>query len=512
MKTIIENKELLDNLIKSIHLLCDPVSTTLGPKGRNIIVCPILKMPFITNDGVTIAKNIESSDKVIDTLLTILKEASLKTDSLVGDGTTTTLVLLRSIMLNGIKEIENNLDPITLTKNINATVDEILKQLNTLKIKPTAKDLQKIAITSANDKTLGTSAYQAFNNTKNKNGIKIKMSNNKETYVEYIKGYQIEAGLANPFLLKNKEYTLKDSYILLFDNDLENISFLSDIINEIIDEKKSLVIFANSFSDEIINQAIEINNQSSSCLVLINNIDYLIKRQDSLEDLENLLNISINKDTFNPQSLGTVDLIKGNVEETLIYKKNINKELIKKHIIKIKKEIARTTDEYNLEYLNERLSKLKEKNAIIYIGGVTKTEVKEKMMRVNDALFALSIANEGILLGGGISYLKVRSKLKDNDIGTKIMKKALEEPFLQILKNSGLDKDKIYNEIKKHHYNYVYNITTNKYEDLKKTMVIDPYLVLKNALLTSTSIATMLLTTTYLVINEDEIIKNNSEL
>ncbi len=504
MKKIICNNELLEKIEEAVNLLGNAVSSSLGPKGRNVLINSPVEVPYITNDGVTIAKNIESEDEVVDTILSILKEASLKTDELVGDGTTSTIVFLKSLILQGIKLIREGVNPVNLQKELESSLEEAKTILASLKKEPQKEDYQKIAINSANSKHLGTITSEVFQKVENYYGIKVKESNNSETYVKYIEGYQLDSGLVSPYLLGiNSHYTFSNSSILILDMDLDNLSFLEDTINNILIENGTLTILANSFDENVINEITQINELNKAKIILINNPDYAIRRKEILEDLKNLTKSEIisKEEEYTVDKLGKIENISGDYEKTIISCSSPPQ----KRINEIKKEILHTDDLYQLEYLNERLAKLQNLEAIIYVGGFTKTEAKEKMMRVTDALWALKSAKEGICVGEGITFLKVSDKLSSNTFGEKILKKCLKMPFLQIMKNLGLEPEEMLKKVAKDNYNYIYNIEKDKIESILTTKVFDSYKVLQKSLETAVSIAGIILTTSYLIINEAKI-------
>ena len=246
MRKVISGKKLEEKMSEAINLLCDTVKKTLGPKGNNIIIDHSSFTPFITNDGVTIAQNIESDDETINTILEIAKEASIKTNEVVGDGTTTTLVLLQSIYNSSMEYIKKGENPIILKKELESILQEILRELNNYKIKPSKDTLKKIACISANDNEIGSLVSDIYKYVENKNSIVIKEVEENTLRYKLLKGYYLDTSVASPYFFKNNnDITLKDSYVLIYNNDLIDINEIGNVLNFIMEKNSNLVIFSN---------------------------------------------------------------------------------------------------------------------------------------------------------------------------------------------------------------------------------------------------------------------------
>ena len=502
LKKVISKENYYENLLLAVNTLCNPVISTLGPKGDNVLISNSTNMPFITNDGVTIAKNINSEDEIINAIIEILKEASLKTDEEVGDGTTTTLVLLKSLILKGIKEIQNGEKPIMIKRKLDNYLKEILDLLDKEKIKTNKSTLEKIARTSSADEEIGKLLASSFSKVK---AIKIKESNNYKTYVEKINGYYFDAGvISNSFLMNQKEVVLDNCYLLILDYYVDDINKLSDIYNMMIEKESNLIILADSISEEIKQLTLEINLEHNFKIILLNSIDYVEKKKEIYEDLEILTKVKVKKeqDDLDIKDLGFTKQVKCSLEQTIILgnkSNDLNNHL--KKLIKLSKEVK---EKYYLDNLMERINKLKQKMLIIYVGGYTKTEKKEKMMRFFDALCSLNVCSEGVLYGSGITLLKISEEIDD-----KLIKETLESPIRQILENNNLDDDKIIDEIKKSNYTKIYNVKNDSFEKIIDTDILDAYLVVRKTLETAFSLASMILTTSYLVLNIEDNLKEN---
>lgn len=496
MKEIISGNDLRKLILKSTNLMCDCVSSTLGPSGNNVLINKDDLSPFITNDGVTIAESISSDDLKVNTVLEILKEASLKTNELVGDGTTTTLVLLQSILNESYNEIDKGKNPIVLKKELVASVNKVLKLLKKEKIKPTKEDLISIASVSANDQEIGALVYKVFNKMKSKYAIKLDMSNS-DTYYEIKKGYNIETEVPTIYFDNNKNIILNNTYILLLKGFLSSLEDISEILNEAIEQNKNIVILCEEFDENILNQIILFKLENNKNIYLFKIPDYGSKKENLLSDIEFLTRSKIKNINFESVSFTDLGLLSCFIikKDEIVLISEIN---AKEKVKDLKKYLYKLSD-YEKELLETRISKLENGICTIYVGGPTKTEIKEKLMRFEDAINAVNIAKDGVLYGEGITLLKISNMLDNKDI---ILKNALCAPFNKILKNAGVDDKNIKDDIISSNYKKIYNIKENKLEDINKYKILDPYKVIETALTNAVSIASMLFTINYLVVNE----------
>lgn len=503
MKKIIYGNELYEKMSEAINLLCNTVKITLGPKGNNVIIDHSSFSPFITNDGVTIAENIESEDEVINTILTLAKEASIKTNDIVGDGTTTTLVLLEGIFNEGLKLIKEGYNPIILKKELNTYLDKLIIELENISHIPTNNDLYNVAKTSSNDNLIAKNIYDAYTKTKNINAINIKEIDSNTSHIEYLNGYRFETVLASNYFL-NEQNTIEynNPNILIINNKLENIESIAEILNEVIKKNESLIIISDDYNDDFVNDLVSLYLSNEIKICLLKTPSYGHKAHEILKDISVITNSNIIKtDYITLNDLGKVNNIVINNEEIIIsfdYNDNI-KKLIKE--IKSNNE-----NEIEKNFNDLRISMLSTTVANILVGATTTTERRELKMRYIDALHAIDISTKGILPGAGIALLKLRSNIKlESDID-KLFYNVLYLPFKQILINSGLNDKEIYDNIKKNNFNKLYNINKSNYENINDTLVIDPTFVVLNTLKNAVSISSMLLTTSHLIINE---YKNN---
>ena len=501
MKQVIMGDELNKCMQNAIDLICDAVASTLGPSGNNVIVSADLA-PFITNDGVTIARNISSDDEKINSILEIIKEASLKTNEVVGDGTTTTLVLLQSIFKEGLKFIENKVNPILLKNELNKTLMVVLDEIDQIKKQATPKNVKAVSAIAVGNEEDGNFINNVFSIMKSKYSILLDESKSNKTYYEIRKGYNIEIdNISNLYFDKKDEICINNPYVLVINGYLGDLEQISKIINKVIDTNKSLLIFAEDYSDDVNNNVLSFYMQSKN-IFLFKVSDYGSRKDEILKDIKSICDCNIkniNYDCVLLDDLGKCNTAVLNKNEITIINDLAG---IKNRIIKLECELEKCTDDYEKEFLLNRLAKLKNGIATIYVGGNTKTEIKEKMMRFEDALCALEAAKDGVVLGEGVSFLNIKNKL-DNSIGGIVMKNALSSPFNTIVKNMGFNSEDIIKLIEKSDFNKAYNFNTNKLEGINETKVIDTANSLKESITNATSIASLLLTTNYLIINSN---------
>ena len=499
MKTVISDKKLREKMKIAVNLICDAVGSTLGPSGNNVLINEDDKAPYITNDGVTIANSINSEDVTIDTILEIIKEASLKTDEKVGDGTTTTLVLLKSIFNEGLKQVEKGINPVYLKRELEISKEEVLNRIESLKISPSEEDIKKVAIVSSEDRKIGNIVFDVYSKLETKNAIRIEESKDDNTYYEIKRGYSIDADVSSLYFKDSEYISLKNVYVITIRGYLDSFESFADIINDAIENDRSIIIFAHDFDETLENEVILYFLQSHKRIFLFKIPDYA-KRQDIiLEDISaisnsNIINLNYQSVLFNDLGLVNKVLIKEN--EIII----VGDNNVENRISKLTLELTKLDSDYDKEFINTSIAKLTKGLATIYVGGITKVEKKEKIMRCYDALNAIEEAKKGVIVGEGITYLKVANVLEDS-IGNNIMKKALLMPFIKIMENSGLNSD-ILKDIINSNYEKIYNIESNRLDNIEKYNIVDPVSVAKEAINNATSIAIMLLTTNYLVINE----------
>ncbi|MBQ8902494.1 MAG: hypothetical protein IJY87_05500 [Bacilli bacterium] len=485
---------------EAIDMLCDTVKTTLGPKGANVIINKTTFSPFITNDGVTIAESIESEDKVINTILEIAKEASIKTNETSGDGTTTTLVLLQSIFKNGLLFIRNGVNPMVLKKELNDSLEYIVNKIKDESRVPNDEELKFIAEVSASDSELGKIISDAYLKTKNKDSIIIKEGNGVNIKVNHLFGYIFDSILASSYFLKDlKEINYNDAYLLLIDEYINDLECLSNVINYIVEKNKTLIIIAKDYDDEVINNILSLNIDNEIKIILLKNPEYGNKQISILKDLSSIANAKVVEKTENIDTtyLGLINKIKITNDKVII--NFISNKDVEGRVEELKSEIVLGEDNSDIY---KRISMFTSGIVEIIVGEKTITERKEKKMRCDDSLCAIDSASSGVVPGGGLTFLKVCNTLDESTVGNLVLKKALLEPFNQILFNAGVNIDDTLKIIKENNYEVVFNLNNLKYENIQNTKILDPTNVVINSLTSAVSIASMLLSTTSIVVNE----------
>ncbi|MBE6161672.1 MAG: hypothetical protein E7158_05605 [Firmicutes bacterium] len=497
MKKVIYKEELFKKINEAVDMLCIPVKSTLGPCGNNVIIDHSSFTPFITNDGVTIAKNIESDDEAVNTILEFIKEASIKTDDVVGDGTTTTIVLLESIYKKGLKYIKDGLSPIILKKELDIAFKDIENKLLKKSKKTNKKELENIAISSSNSETIGKTISEVYSKIENKNAIEIITSENDTTTVYYSDGYIMDTNIASEYYFKDSnKLELDNTHILLYENYLDDINSLTNILNYNIINNHNLLIIADDYSEEFVNEILNLFINQNIKIYLLKNPEYGTNKYNLLKDIEAISNTLVlnNLKYESPNYLGIINKIIIDKEKTIL--KYIKNENTIKRLEEIKNE------KNDKDFSNKRIAMFDKGFATIIVGGKTTTEIREKKMRFDDALCAINSANNGILPGCGTTLLELNNSISRKNEAYNIILDSMIEPFKQIITNAGLNYNDIYKNIKNNNYKLLFNIKTNKYENIENTSVLDPTQVVINSLKNACSIASMLLSTSNLIINE----------
>lgn len=508
MKKVITSNELQECELEAINLLCNTVKKTLGPRGSNAIIDHSMLSPFITNDGVTIARNIESEDERVNTILTLAKEASIKTDEIVGDGTTTTLVLLENIFKQGLEIIKTGVNPNILKKELEEAEEEVLAKIRRESKTPIKEDYFHIASIAASSEEIGNVISDAYLKLTTKGALTIEESDDAETNVQIITGYTFDTLLASPyFLVNNSEIEYQDPYLLLLNKEVNEIEEISIVMNFLIEKKLPAVILAKGYSEEVISEVLSLNFNNITSVTLLEIPEYGTHQMDLLKDLEVLTKAKIKtqKETIEIHDLGKCKNIK--ISKDKVIATSDKEENINAYVNKLKQALSKEKDSFEQDFLNKRISKLTTGQGIIYVGARTPTERKEKKMRFDDALCAVQCASDGIIPGSGLILLKISEELANKNNGYTILKEALTKPFRQILENAGSNIEEIETKIKKNSFNILYNSLEETYEDINQTKVIDPINVVISAIKNAVSIASMLLTTTTLIINEHQEVK-----
>jgi chaperonin GroEL len=506
-------------LERGVNQLADTVKITLGPKGRNVVLDKKFGAPMITNDGVTIAKEIELEDKFENMGAQLVKEVATKTNDVAGDGTTTATLLAQAIIREGLKNVAAGANPMILKKGIAKAVDAAVDGIKEISQKVKGKeDIARVASISANDEVIGSLIADAMEKVTNDGVITVEESKTMGTNLEVVEGMQFDRGYVSPYMVtdtEKMEAVLDDSYILITDKKISNIQDILPILEQIVQQGKKLVIIAEDVEGEALATLVVNKLRGTFTCVAVKAPGFGDRRKAMLQDIAVLtggeviteeLGLDL-KDTKIEQ-LGRARQVKVQKENTIIVDGAGNQDEIKKRIASIKSQIEETTSDFDREKLQERLAKLSGGVAVIQVGAATETEMKEKKLRIEDALAATKAAvEEGIVAGGGTAFLNALTKVSklfetmsgDEKTGVQIIIKALEEPIRQIAENAGLEGSVIVEKIKGSEAGIGFDALEEKYVDMIEVGIVDPAKVTRSALQNAASIASMVLTTESLV-------------
>ena len=519
-KQIIYGEEARKALQTGIDKLSNTVKITLGPKGRNVVLDRKYGAPLITNDGVTIAKEVELEDAFENMGAQLVKEVATKTNDVAGDGTTTATLLAQALVREGMKNVAAGANPMVVKKGMQAAVDAVVAEvLNNAKPVASSDDIARVATVSAADEYVGNLIADAMAKVTADGVITIEESKTSETYSDVVEGMQFDRGYISPYMVTDTdkmEAVIDDALILITDKKIGNIQEILPLLEQIVQSGKKLVIVAEDVEGEALSTLLVNKLRGTFTCVAVKAPGFGDRRKEMLQDIAILtggqvitsdLGLEL-KDTQLMQ-LGRAKQVKISKENTIIVDGAGEQDAIKGRINQIKAQIAETTSDFDREKLQERLAKLAGGVAVIRVGAATETEMKEKKLRIEDALAATKAAvEEGTVAGGGVALLgaiKAASALLDTDdadfkTGVKIVLKAIEEPVRQIAANAGLEGSVIVNEIvNSNKVGYGFNFATSEYVDMFEAGILDPAKVTRSALQNAASVAAMVLTTESLV-------------
>ena len=511
-------------LLDGVNKLADTVKVTLGPKGRNVVLDKSFGSPLITNDGVTIAKEIELSDPYENMGARLVKEVSVKTNDIAGDGTTTATVLAQKMIKEGIRNVAAGSDPMAIKRGMDKTVKVVISALKDISSKVNGKeDIARVASISANNEEIGNLIASAMEKVSKDGVITIEESKTSSTEVEVVEGMQFDKGYISPYMVTDTEKmkaVLDNPYILITDKKISNIQEILPILENLMQVSGKLVIIADDIEGEVLSTLLVNKLRGVLNVVAVKAPSYGDKRKDMLEDIAVLtggevitsdLGFELKETTI--EQLGRARQVKVEKENTIIVDGMGEKEKLQKRVNQIRKTLEESLSEYEKETLEDRLAKLVGGVAVIGVGAATEIEMKEKKLRIEDALSATKAAvEEGIVSGGGTAYINVIPKvenfmkdLKDDEkLGAKIILSALEEPMKQIAKNAGLEPAVIIENVKKNDIGFGFDVVKEEYVDMKKIGIVDPTKVTRSALENAESIASMILTTESVVTDKKE--------
>ena len=524
-KQIIFDVEARKALMSGVNQLADTVKITLGPKGRNVVLDKKFGAPLITNDGVTIAKEIELEDAFENMGAQLVKEVAIKTNDVAGDGTTTATLLAQALVREGMKNLAAGANPMILRKGMQKAVDAAVKAIidNSKKVSG-SDDIARVATVSSADEFIGKLIAEAMEKVSSDGVITVEESKTAETYSEGVEGMQFDRGYITPYMVTdtNKmEAVIDDAYILITDKKISNIQEILPLLESIVQSGKKLVIIAEDIEGEALTTLILNKLRGTFTCVGVKAPGFGDRRKEMLRDIAILtggqviseeLGLEL-KDTTIDQ-LGRARQVKVDKENTIIVDGAGKSEEIKDRVAQIRAQLETTTSDFDREKLQERLAKLAGGVAVIKVGAATEVEMKEKKLRIEDALAATKAAvEEGIVAGGGVAFINaipaveklLESTDGDEKTGVQIVLKALEEPVRQIAVNAGLEGSVIVENLKKDNkVGYGFNALTQEYGDMINAGIVDPTKVSRSALQNAASIAAMILTTESLVADKKE--------
>ncbi len=520
-KQIIYGEEARKALQAGIDKLSDTVKITLGPKGRNVVLDKKYGAPLITNDGVTIAKEIELEDAFENMGAQLVKEVATKTNDVAGDGTTTATLLAQALVREGMKNVAAGANPMVVKKGMQLAVDAVVEALhNEAKPVKTSDDIARIATISAADEFIGKLIADAMEKVTADGVITIEESKTSETYSDVVEGMQFDRGYISPYMVTDTdkmEAVLDDPYILITDKKVSNIQEILPLLEKIVNAGQKLVIIAEDVEGEALSTILVNKLRGTFTCVCVKAPGFGDRRKEMLQDIAILtggevitadLGLEL-KDADIPQ-LGRAKQVKITKENTTIVDGAGDSDAIKGRVAQIRSQIETTTSDFDREKLQERLAKLAGGVAVIRVGAATETEMKEKKLRIEDALAATKAAvEEGSVAGGGVALLEALPAVDklleaeedaDKKTGMRIVRKAIEEPVRQIAANAGLEGSVIVNEIvNKNKPGYGFNFANETYVDMFEAGILDPAKVTRSALQNAASVAAMVLTTESLV-------------
>jgi len=511
-------------LESGVNQLADTVKITLGPKGRNVVLDKKFGAPLITNDGVTIAKEIELEDKFENMGAQLVKEVATKTNDVAGDGTTTATLLAQAIIREGLKNVAAGANPMIIKKGLAKAVDVAVDAIRENSRKINGKeDISRVASISANDEVIGSLIADAMEKVTNDGVITVEESKTMGTNLEVVEGMQFDRGYVSSYMVtdtEKMEAVLDDPYILITDKKLSNIQDLLPLLEQIVQAGKKLLIIAEDVEGEALTTLIVNKLRGTFNCVAVKAPGFGDRRKEMLRDIATLTGGEVISDELGfdlketkVSQLGKARQVKVQKENTIIVDGAGEKNEIKKRIASIKAQIEETTSDFDREKLQERLAKLAGGVAVIQVGAATETEMKEKKLRIEDALAATKAAvEEGIVAGGGTAYLnalpKVSALLKDihgdEKTGIQIIMKALEEPIRQIAANAGLEGSVIVDKVKNEKAGMGFDCLKEQYVDMITAGIVDPAKVTRSALQNAASVASMVLTTESVVADKPE--------
>ena len=524
-KIIKRGEEARKALEAGVNQLADTVKVTLGPKGRNVVLDKKFGTPLITNDGVSIAKEIELDDPFENMGAQLVREVSTKTNDVAGDGTTTATLLAQAMIREGLKNLAAGANPIVMKKGMSKAVDAAVSAIRA-QSKPVngTEDIARVGTVSSSDETIGALIAEAMEKVSADGVITIEESKTAETYSEVVEGMQFDRGYITPYMatdMEKMEAVIDDAYILITDKKISVIADILPLLEQLVQSGKKLVIVAEDVEGEALNTLIVNRLRGTLNVVCVKAPGFGDRRKEMLQDIATLTGgtviseeVGLELKTADISMLGRARQVKVTKETTTIVDGAGDSQAIADRVAQIRAQIANTTSEYDKEKLQERLAKLAGGVAVIKGGAATETEMKEKKLRIEDALNATRAAvEEGVVAGGGTIFVNVIPAVEallstvegDEKTGVRIVAKALEAPIRQIAANAGLDGSVILEKVRASGVNgYGFDAYKEEYCDMVASGIIDPAKVTRSALENAASVSSMVLTTESLVADKPE--------
>ena len=524
-KNIIFGEDARKALQAGVDQLSNTVKVTLGPKGRNVVIEKKFGAPLITNDGVTIAKEVELTDPFENMGAQLVKEVATKTNDIAGDGTTTATLLAQALIREGMKNVAAGANPMDVRKGIQKAVDAAVEALHANSQKVTCStDIARVATVSAQDEFVGNLIAEAMDKVSSDGVITVEESKTAETYSEVVEGMQFDRGYISPYMATDSdkmEAVLDDPYILITDKKISNIQEILPLLEQIVQAGKKLVLIAEDVEGEALATILVNKLRGTFTCVCIKAPGFGDRRKEMLQDIAILTggeviteDLGLELKEASVMQLGRARQVKVSKENTIIVDGAGNPEAIKDRIGQIKNQIETTTSDFDREKLQERLAKLSGGVAVIKVGAATEVEMKEKKLRIEDALAATKAAvEEGIVAGGGTALIDtipavealVASLDGDEKTGAGIVRRVLEEPLRQIAANAGLEGSVIVNAVRTYEgINYGFDAQKETYGNMMEAGIVDPTKVTRSALQNAASVAAMVLTTESLIAERKE--------
>lgn len=521
-KQIIYGDEARKKLKSGVDKLAKAVVTTLGPKGRNVGIDKNWGVPQVIHDGVSIAKEIELEDKFENMGAQLVKEAASKTNDVAGDGTTTSTMLAQAIIEAGMRVISTGVNPMTLRKGLEKASEASISEIKKLSKKVSTKEEKaQVAINSAQNVEIGNLIAEAMEKVGNDGVITVEESRGLELELNYKEGMQFDKGYISPYFITNPERMeaiLENPYVLITDSKISSIQEILPLLEQLMKVSKNLVIIADDIDGDALTTLVVNKLRGTFNPVAIKAPGFGDRRKEMLEDLAALTGATVistetgkKLDAASMEDLGRADKISVSKDETVIVGGHGEKKKVKERISLIKKQLETSESEYDREKLTERIAKLSGGVAVISVGANTEAELKEKKLRVEDAVNATKAAvEEGIVAGGGVTLLRIRKAIDnlklegEEKVGASILRDALEKPLRVIVENAGEDSGRILSNVEriqeeKKNHNIGFNVMTMEYSDMISEGILDPAKVTRSALQNAVSVATMILTTECLI-------------